>query len=84
MLGREEGKQWWGSERYKLLGVRQAQGCTVPCGEHSQYIVIIVNGKQPLKLYKNFFYNVCCSEDQRLKILHAATKTWSSQINNFS
>ena len=29
----------------------------VQCGEHSQYIVITVNGKQPLKLYKKFFYN---------------------------
>lgn len=34
-----------GSERYKLLGVQQAQGCTVHLGEYSQYYVTIVNGR---------------------------------------
>ena len=36
--------QGWKSGRYKLLGVRQAQGCIVQHGEQSQYFVITVNG----------------------------------------
>ena len=37
--------QGWESGRYKLLGIRQAQGCIVQHGEYSQYFVITVNGK---------------------------------------
>ena len=33
------------SGKYKLLGIRQAQGCFVQRGEYSQYFVITVNGK---------------------------------------
>ena len=43
----------WGSARHKLLAVRQAQRCTVQQGKYSQYFVITINGKWPLKLYKN-------------------------------
>ena len=46
--GGGEGKgaiQVWESERYKQLGVRQAQGCIVQQGEFSQYFTITVNGK---------------------------------------
>lgn len=39
-------------ERYKLLDVSKAQGCTVKHGENSQYFEITGNGKSPLKLYK--------------------------------
>ena len=34
-----------GSGRYKLLGVRQTQGCTVQHREYSQYFVITMNGQ---------------------------------------
>ena len=40
-----EAIQGWGSWRYKLLGVGQAQGCTVQHGEYIQYFVIGVNRK---------------------------------------
>ena len=33
------------SERYKLLGIREAQGCIVQQGEYSQYFVMTVNRK---------------------------------------
>ena len=33
------------SGKYKLLGIRQAQGSFVQRGEYSQYFVITVNGK---------------------------------------
>ena len=39
------------SRRHKLLGLRGTQGCIVQLGEYSQYFVIAVNGKYPLKLY---------------------------------
>ena len=39
-----------GNGRYKLLGIRQAQGCVVQHEEDSQYFVITINGKQPLKI----------------------------------
>ena len=32
--------QRWGSGRYKLVGVRQAQGCTAQHGEYRQYLVM--------------------------------------------
>ena len=38
------------NRRYKLLGIRQAQGCNVQYGEYDQYSVITVNGKHPLKI----------------------------------
>ena len=55
------GCQWgWGKGqfrggelRHKLLGIRQAQGCIAQHREYSHYFVITVNGKEPLKLYKN-------------------------------
>ena len=31
-----------GSERYKVLRARQAQGCTVSYGKYSQYFIIMV------------------------------------------
>lgn len=37
----------WGSEKDKLLSVRQAQGCTEHHGECSQYFV---NGKKALQI----------------------------------
>ncbi len=43
--GEEGAIQGWGSERCKLLGVRQAQGCIVEHREYSQYLVITVNVK---------------------------------------
>lgn len=43
-----------GRGRYKVFGVRQAQGCIiVPHWEHRKYFVISVNEK----LYKNFKNN---------------------------
>ena len=41
--GGERGKMG-GTGRYKLLGIRQAQGCIVQHEEYSQYFVITVNG----------------------------------------
>ena len=47
--------QEWGSGRHKLLGVRRAQRCIIQHGGYSQYIVITVNGKEPLKIVLKFF-----------------------------
>ena len=33
----------WESGRYKLSGIRYAQGCVVQSGGYSQYFVITVN-----------------------------------------
>ena len=38
--GPGRGIQGKGTERYRLLGVRWAQGCTAQHGEYSQYFVI--------------------------------------------
>ena len=50
--GQTSGYQWGGrntigvgSGRYKLLAIRQAQGCIVQYGEYRQYFVITVSGK---------------------------------------
>ena len=43
-----------GGGRYKLLGVRQAQGCIVQHGEYSQYFVKTVSGKEPLNIVQVF------------------------------
>ena len=40
----EQGSGW-----YKLLDIRQAQGCIVQHWEYSQYFAIIVNGNKTLK-----------------------------------
>ena len=37
----------WGSERHKVLGVRQVQGCIAQHEEYSQYFVTTINEKQP-------------------------------------
>ena len=42
--------QGWGCGRYKVSGVRQAQGYIEQHGEDSQYFGITVKGKQPLIL----------------------------------
>lgn len=53
LLGREA-IQGWGSWRYKLLVVGQAQGCTVQHGEYIQYFVIGVNRKIVSNFQNNF------------------------------
>ena len=41
----ERATSGWGSQRYKLLGVRRAKGFIVQHGEYSQYFEITVNEK---------------------------------------
>ena len=43
----------WKSGRYKLLGVRYAQGCIVQHGEYSQYFVI-TKGSVTFKIILTF------------------------------
>ena len=52
------GYQWGAREgersgRYKLLDVRQTQGCIEQNSEYSQYFVITANRNKSLKLCKN-------------------------------
>ena len=49
LIQKAKSMQRWGSGRHKLLDASQAQDCTVQYGKYSQFSVITINGKYPLK-----------------------------------
>ena len=71
----------WGRGRHKLLGARQARGCTAQHGEPSQYCVVTVNGKNEWKIVWKIKNKWTPPPRQTVRYWHKVRYIWSMEEN---